>query len=191
MVSARSTWGGAAGEARRGGRGAAGRERCGAVEEARGGGGAVGKARRERRAAGAGAGRWRKRAVRRGGAHPADGLLNRVHSPVRRRAFDGEGGIAALFRSRATRAQRSSLHDGQGIVGEADRARPAGPGEFDAGLGNLRLDRAGPPRSQTRLRNLAAQLARALSSILPSSIRGRRECRAPDAPDSRVCNGRQ
>jgi hypothetical protein len=33
--------------------------------------------------------------------------------------------------------------------------------------------------------------ARFASNIAPSEIKGRRECRAPDAPDSRVCAGRK
>jgi hypothetical protein len=43
--------------------------------------------------------------------------------------------------------------------------------------------------SATQLRDLAAHFARALLSNPRPPIGGRRECRAPDAPDSRVCKG--
>jgi len=55
-----------------------------------------------------------------------------------------------------------------------------------------------PPRARARgrrgvncahLRDLAARCTRALPRFLDPPTRGRRECRAPDAPDSRVCNG--
>ena len=41
---------------------------------------------------------------------------------------------------------------------------------------------------KTQLRDLAAQFARVLPGTSRPPFRGRRECRAPDAPDSRVCN---
>jgi hypothetical protein len=42
---------------------------------------------------------------------------------------------------------------------------------------------------QTQLCDLAASFARALPSDSLPSHQGRRECQAPDAPDSRVCDG--
>jgi hypothetical protein len=52
---------------------------------------------------------------------------------------------------------------------------------------------ASAPRNdgKTQLRDLAAWFLREVYFYFPPSPnRGRRECRAPDAPDSRVCNGR-
>jgi hypothetical protein len=49
----------------------------------------------------------------------------------------------------------------------------------------------GGENNRARLRDLAAQCARGLLKIPALLIRGRRECRAPDAPDSRVCEGRK
>jgi hypothetical protein len=40
-------------------------------------------------------------------------------------------------------------------------------------------------------RDLAACFARGLAGSFRPPFRGRRECRAPDAPDSRVCEGRK
>ena len=53
----------------------------------------------------------------------------------------------------------------------------------------VRIRFSNSPCLQIRLRDLAAQFARVLARPFRPPSRGRRECRAPDAPDSRVCKG--